>query len=352
MTGDEVNPRLGVIADTLLQGSLMANAAKALGYEVVVNTQPAKLDVTRWVGQGLVDCWLVDLDDQERWADLMDLMLEQAGVPLIFGDGTAPAKTSEEYPRWERRLFQTLIKSVGRPVVKVTIKALDTVVVERPRTSPPVPNEFRNPALQSGKARRVWVLGASAGGPAAVKAFLDMLPREVPAAFVLAQHIDPKMLEALAISLVRHNGFKVRIGRSGDPLRHGEVIVAPCEGEIAFDEEARVVVTGRPWEGPYAPSIDQVMNNVSQRFGPDAGVILFSGMGNDGSIAGPQVVARGGVVWAQTAETCAVSSQPDSARDTGCVSYSGSPENLALQLVEWVRQQLKGGPAQTAGAVH
>ena len=142
--------------------------------------------------------------------------------------------------------------------------------------------------------------------------------------------------------MVRHNSFRVRIGEQGDPLGYGNILVAPCDGEIAFDSHARVMRTGKSWDGPYAPSIDQVMNNVSLRFGSGAGAILFSGMGNDGSIAGPQVVARGGNVWAQSAETCAVSSQPDSVRDTGCVSYSGSPEHLALQLVEFVRQQIKG----------
>lgn len=348
--GEEVNPRIGVIADTFLQGSLLANAAKALGYDVVVNTQPGTLDTGKWVGTGLVECWLVDLCDQEKWAGFLDLMLERADAPLIFGDGTAPAKTSEEYPRWERRLFQTLIKSVGRPVIRVALAVPEKLPPPPPRPPVIVPAEFRLPQSPTGMARRVWVLGASAGGPAAVKAFLDALPREVPVAFVLAQHIDPKMLDALATSLVRHNGFPIHIGNAGDSLRHGEILVAPCEAEIAFDAAARVIATGKPWEGPYAPSIDQVINNVSQRFGGNAGAILFSGMGNDGSIAGPQMVARGGTVWGQTAETCAVSSQPDAARDTGCVSYSGSPEQLAQQLVEFVRQQIKGSAAATGEA--
>ncbi|MFP5384080.1 MAG: chemotaxis protein CheB [Gammaproteobacteria bacterium] len=340
-----------MIADTLLQGSLLANAAKALGYEVVVNTHPGNLDATKWIGTGLVECWLVDLDDQEKWAAFLDAMLEQSEAPLIFGDGAAPAKTSEEYPRWERRLFQTLIKSVGRPVTKVTLKALEAIAPPKERTPMVVPAEFRNVTAFAGFPTRVWVLGASAGGPAAVKLFLDALPVELPVAFVLAQHIDPKMLDALALSLVRHNSFRVRIGEQEEPLAYGNILVAPCDGEIAFDSHARVARTGKAWEGPYAPSIDQVMNNVSLRFGSGAGAILFSGMGNDGSIAGPQVVARGGNVWAQSAETCAVSSQPDSVRDTGCVSYSGSPEHLALQLVEFVRQQIKGGTMPPANVV-
>jgi chemosensory pili system protein ChpB (putative protein-glutamate methylesterase) len=337
--GEDVNPRIGVIADTLLQGSLLANAAKALGYDVVVNTQPANLDTGKWIGTGMLECWLVDLDDQEKWAEFLDLLLEQSDAPIIFGDGTAPPKTHEEYPRWERRLFQTLIKSVGRPVTRVNLKTLEQTLA-RPRSTLKIPEEFINLPLAAGVPERVWVLAASAGGPTAVKLFLDSLPRELPVAFVLAQHIDPKMLDALSTSLVRHNWFKSRIGRAGEPLRYGEVVVAPCEGEITFDESGCVVETGKPWEGPYAPSIDQVIANATKRFGAGANVIVFSGMGNDGSIAAPLLRQRGGQVWAQSAETCAVSSQADAVRDTGCVAYSGSPEELAQHLIDYVRQQL------------
>jgi hypothetical protein len=35
--GQDANPRIGVIADTLLQGNQLANAAKALGYDVVLS---------------------------------------------------------------------------------------------------------------------------------------------------------------------------------------------------------------------------------------------------------------------------------------------------------------------------
>lgn len=352
--GEAVNPRIGVISDTFLQGNQLANAARALGYEVVVSTLPANLDTGKWIGKGLVECWLLDLHDQETWAELLDTLLDQSDAPLIFGDGDAPPKTHEEYPRWERRLFQTLIKSVGKPVIASGRENLTLLerTYAKPRSTIVIPNEFKAPQVAEGIPSRVWVLGASAGGPAAVKLFLDSLPKELPVAFVLAQHIDPKMLEALANSLVRHNWFKIRVGTPGEPLRYGEIVVAPCDAEIAFDQQAKVVQTGKPWEGPYAPAIDQVIANTTARFGAGTGAILFSGMGNDGSIAAPQLKAKGGSVWAQSAESCAVSSQPDSVRDTGCVEYSGTPEQLALQLIERVRQQLRTGrpPAGVAAS--
>jgi chemosensory pili system protein ChpB (putative protein-glutamate methylesterase) len=98
----------------------------------------------------MLECWLVDLTDQEKWADLLDLMLDESEVPLIFGDGLAPAKTHEEYPRWERRLFQTLIKSVGRPVIARVALA----VPEKPAAMPKAPVTRAAGIQGPGAARR------------------------------------------------------------------------------------------------------------------------------------------------------------------------------------------------------
>lgn len=329
-------PRIGVIADSTLQGHLLSTAVKAQGFEVVVNTDPENLE-RNWFGPDRLELWMVDLSSEDRWQDFLDALLEEASAPILFCDGQAPARTAPEYPRWERRLLSKMLDYVDKPVVR---ESLETIEAERPRITIPTPTEFT--AAAGGGSQRVWVLGASLGGPAAVKLFLDCLPAQLPVAFVLAQHIDGSMLETLTKVLVRDNPFKCRVGYDGETLANGTVLIAPVDYEITFTAGGRVCSAGKEWEGPYAPSIDQVIQNASQSFGDRANAILFSGMGNDGSIAGPVMKSRGGQVWAQTAETCAVSSQPDAARETGCVGYSGSPEELALQLVEHVRQELRG----------
>lgn len=329
------SPRIGVIADNTLQGHILANAIRGQGYELAVNTAPNLLE-DRWYASGDLDLWVVDLTDEDRWNDFLDRFLEESDTPILFCDGLAPARTAEEYPRWERRLLTKMLDYVERPRIEVE---LDTLTPPTPakKIIIPTPKEFRI-APRVGSAQRVWVLGASLGGPAAVKAFLDSLPAELPVAFFLAQHIDASFVETLAGVLCRDNGFTCRVGYEGSVLEHGTVTIAPIEYEVIFSETGVITSTGKDWEGPYAPSIDQAVDNVSQRYGANAGAILFSGMGNDGSIAAKKMKQRGGVIWAQTAETCACSSQPDSVRETGCVSYSGSPEQLALALVEQVRR--------------
>ncbi|MDX1802602.1 MAG: chemotaxis protein CheB [Alcanivorax sp.] len=329
--------RVGVIADNTLQGHLLSTAVRTQGYPVVVSTDPDSLE-SRWLAEGALDLWVVDLSSEDRWQEFLDHLLENATAPILFSDGQAPARTDESYPRWERRLLTKLVGYIGKPAVEERLETLPT------RPAPrviPTPKEFTAIAA-SDRPQRVWVLGASLGGPAAVKLFLDCLPDNLPVAFILAQHIDGSFLEPLCGILGRDSPICCRVGYDGEVLRHGELVIAPVEYAVKFRHDGRIIGTGQPWEGPYAPSIDQVLQHAGEGFGKACGTILFSGMGNDGAIAAPRLAAMGCPVWAQTADTCAVSSQPDSVRDTGCVSFSGSPEQLALQLVDRVRREVAG----------
>ncbi|EKF72945.1 protein-glutamate methylesterase [Alcanivorax hongdengensis A-11-3] len=326
--------RVGVIADDTLQGHLLATAIRGQGYPVVVSTDPESLE-DRWLEEGALDLWVVDLSSEDRWQSFLDHLLEDAAAPILFCDGQAPARTADHYPKWERRLVTKLVGYIGKPQVKVRLDSLPA------RSAPviPTPREFK--AIRpADRPQRVWVLGASLGGPAAVKQFLDCLPANLPVAFILAQHIDAGFLDTLCGVLSRDNPLTCRVGYDGEVLRHGELLIAPVDYAVSFRHDGRVQTTGQAWEGPYAPSIDQVLQHAGEGFGRACGAILFSGMGNDGAIAAPRLAAMGCPVWAQTADTCAVSSQPDSVRETGCVSYSGSPEQLALQLVERVRREV------------
>ncbi|MEE3320715.1 MAG: chemotaxis protein CheB [Pseudomonadota bacterium] len=338
--------RVGVIADSTLQGHLLSSAVKAQGYRVVVNTDPGNLE-TRWYRDDALDLWVVDLSSEDRWQDFLDTLLEEASAPILFCDGQAPSRTDAGYPRWERRLVTKVVDYIGKPQVQ---ERLDIIPQRTPKARIPEPREFQS-IMPANRPQRVWVLGASLGGPAAVKEFLDCLPANLPVAFVLAQHIDASFLETLCSVLSRDNNISCKVGVDGEALRHGEVAIAPVEYAVSFRHDGRIQSTGQDWEGPYAPSIDQVIQQVSDGFGQQAGgAILFSGMGNDGAIAAPRLAATGRPVWAQSSDTCACSSQPDSVRETGCVSFSGSPEQLAQQLVEQVRRELNNAESLTPDA--
>lgn len=328
------NPRIGVVSDSNLQRLALAQTVKGHGYELSFNTSPERLD-EKTLDEAELDAWVVDMQDEDD--AFLDRLLDHTAAPILFGLEEAPPQGARNYPRWERRVFVKLKETVGEPVQDEKLDELEqqTEVPVQPVDLPPEIQAYHPDGLEL-----VCVLAASLGGPAAVKEFLDSLPKGLPVAFVLAQHIDERMQETLTRVLVRHNGIPCKIAEGGDRLRAGELLIAPVASEIDFGPDGEVIYRNMKWDGPYAPSIDQVIANVTRRFGNRAGALIFSGMGGDGSISGPQLEEAGGFIWAQTAETSACASQPDSMRATGVVTFNGSPKELAAHLVEHVRQRI------------
>lgn len=333
MTAEAANPQLGVIADSTLLRHVVCKAVRAAGYEIAHTLPPERVD-DAMINDSGVDLWLVEIEDEDQWADFSIHIIEVSKVPVLMGNGYAPAVTDIKYPRWERRIYSKIKDLVGLPpAAKATLTEEDFTATQEaaPFALPP---ELLGRESVGEPAKHIWVLGASLGGPKAVKEFLDALPEGLPMAFVIAQHIDAGFQKTLEQVWSRNSNFEFIDPRPGNVIANGQIVIAPVEQVMRITSESVIELVPEQWEGPYSPSIDQVMNDMFDRFGPRTGAILFSGMGNDGAIAGPRMRKAGLQVWAQSADTCGSSSMPDSARDTGCVTFSGSPRELAGQLVQ------------------
>lgn len=330
--------RIAVIADTSLQRHVLQQALVNNGYQVVLNSDPLRL-APEMLQDCQTDLWLVDLDQVED-SPLVDDLIERATAPVLFGEGRAPERNSENYPRWERRLFGKLKRLVGDPAQAVG-PSLDALLEETQRPNRiELPQTLAETPLKSGEvADQVWLLAASLGGPAAVKAFLDALPGGLPIGFIYAQHIDAGFEAMLPQAVGRHSQWHVNVARDASAVRCGEVVVAPTANELGFCDDGLMHMSSRSWPEPYSPSIDQMMLNLGRQFGSRCGVIAFSGMGSDGSAAAAYVVRQGGLIWTQGAESCACPSMPDSLREGGYSSYSGDPRELAVALVNHLAAQ-------------
>lgn len=329
--------RIAVIADTSLQRHVLQQALLSNGYQVVLNSDPARLEPEIILSCD-TDLWLVDLAQAED-SPLVDELIERASAPVLFGEGHAPERSSENYPRWERRLFGKLKRLVGDPT-KAVGPSLDALLEETQRPGRvELPAALADTPLRAGPADQVWLLAASLGGPSAVKAFLDALPGGLPIGFIYAQHIDSSFEAMLPQAVGRHSQWHVTTARDAEAVRYGEVIVAPVSNELGFTEDGLMHVSNHGWPEPYSPSIDQMMLNLGRQYGNRCGVIAFSGMGSDGSAAAAYVVRQGGLIWTQRAESCTCPSMPDCMREGGYSSFNGDPRELATALVNHLAEQ-------------
>ena len=328
------------------------------------------------------DVLLIDIaEDSDDEFDLIDTISDQTDIPMLLNDsGAKGIDVTSSGDIWAKKLAQKLMALAGadntnasssaveelpyplsskKPTVSIVTEAMESKdaatggndlnmesdvasVASMDGTTPAIhiAEAGETSGASAGASTKVtdkpdlnvWVLGASLGGPQAVRQFLTTISEDLPVAFILAQHIGANHINLLAEQLNRVTAFTVIPGKNGHRLRHGEVILTPADKEISFTDDGYLALKPAQPGAIYSPSIDNVMVVVAKAFGEKAGTIVFSGMGDDGAHGVEAIAEHNGIVWAQDIASCVVSSMPDHARKTGKVSFSATPEKLAEQL--------------------
>jgi chemosensory pili system protein ChpB (putative protein-glutamate methylesterase) len=301
------------------------------------------------------DVLLIDLDEEvERSPEMLDALMERALVPVLFNDGVQGRLDFPDSDHtWQHRLVEKVMLVARRSMDDSSRAEVAYAKAAIPKRFPATAQQRAGATLPETRAAdAIWVLGASVGGPQAVKAFLSALPAELAVAFILVQHIGSPFVSFLARQLDKASSMNVIPAREGLRLSPRQVVVAPVEEALTVGLDGHLKLQAIAEQGSYRPSINAIMVHVAERFGDRAGAIVFSGMGDDGTRGCKAIAARGGVVWAQDAESCFISSMPDHARATGLVSFSASPEILAQELVGYLaRSGIESGEKNTDGRV-
>lgn len=370
--------RVAILSDSDTQRVNLKQLLENSGLRVVENELVNERSVRR-IGRFDVDVLLVDLDENsDHEFDFLDDLLDSP-LPILFNDGHATRmRAAQRRGDWGRNLARKL-ENVAReagtytpPPTEVVDEAIDQAVASSVESK--IADD--NPLLDAGEkafyaeaqhldalieeqiresqaeiqaepdvrpeaeaAVDVWVLGASIGGPQSVKRFLAAVKEPMPLAFVLAQHIGENFVSLLARQLDKITAMSVMPAQEGHLLRHNDVVIAPVGQRVVINKHGIIELKPLNYESIYSPSIDAVMTDVCLRYGTHTSSIMFSGMGNDGVRGSQLIAARGGHVWAQDAESCVISSMPDSSRRAGIVSYTGTPEQLAQRVIDYFRGQ-------------
>ncbi len=355
MQTENLHPHIGVISDCALQRHTIQKALSNYGLPIALSCDPSLFPSQSADKIQQVACWILVLEDEDFESDEITALIEQTEIPVLFGLGKAPNKYDELYISWERRLFGKLEELVGQlnifesessvlsladhkePVEKnlpaSSVKGLSSgealYISQQRKLANTNSSRLREPASE------IWILAASLGGPSAVKSFLDLIPQNIKASFLYAQHIDAHFSHVLTQVLGRHAKLDLLALENGYPLYDGEVRVIPVDREVKFDS-FHGHITEEPWQGPYGPSIDHLLKNAVAGFGSKCHLIVFSGMGNDSAMMAQAMQKSGCQIWTQSPDTCASASMPQTIIDMKCSNFTSTPEGLAEALIKRV----------------
>ncbi|MBI3351476.1 MAG: chemotaxis response regulator protein-glutamate methylesterase [Nitrospirae bacterium] len=167
----------------------------------------------------------------------------------------------------------------------------------------------------------IIALGASTGGPEALRQVLEVLPPNTPPV-ILTLHMPEKFTKSFADRLNKICQIRVKEAEDGDSVMTGHCLVAPggyhmvlvrsgARYQVRLNQEDKV-----QWQ---RPSVDVMFNSVAKCAGRNAVGVIFTGMGKDGAEGLLEMKRAGAYTIAQDEESCVVYGMPQEAVKTGAV---------------------------------
>jgi two-component system chemotaxis response regulator CheB len=189
---------------------------------------------------------------------------------------------------------------------------------------------------------RIVAIGASTGGPQALRTILVQLRADFPAPILCVQHISEGFLGGLVEWLGNQCALAVKIAQSGEkPL--AATVYFPQEGtHLEIDKSGRLVCSHKAPIGGHRPSVTATFRAVADYCGEAAIGILLTGMGSDGATGMQDICEAGGITIAQNEETSVVFGMPKQAIALGAAKYVLPVNKIALMLPELLEASRRG----------
>ncbi|HEU4389790.1 MAG TPA: chemotaxis response regulator protein-glutamate methylesterase [Blastocatellia bacterium] len=230
-------------------------------------------------------------------------------------------------------------------IQKVRAAARSTVVSpSEPPTAPEKPKKSKPVAEFDVASGKIVAIGASSGGPNALRYVLPRIPPDFGAGIVIVQHLPESFTGIMAKWLDEICQVEVKEAKAGDLILPGRVLIAPGNMHLKVKKGREgnfIVLEHTAPVGGHMPSVDVFFRSVAQEYGSRATAVIMTGMGSDGADAIGEVKRAGGLTLAQDKASCAIFGMPKAAIDRGHVDRVVSLNELADYLISVVGRYSK-----------
>jgi two-component system chemotaxis response regulator CheB len=289
-----------------------------------------------------------------------DLIVMDLQMPVMDGYGAIeqimsmrPTPIVVLSSRATRNQMQTAFEAIRRGALEVLPKPEDTTSWHQlaetlPETvraiieaqSQPRPRRPRRTAqeellLTTAPQELRWVaIGASTGGPAAVRELLVNVPADAPVGFAIVQHIASGFELGFSDWLNSQLPFDVRLAKDGEVLRKGTVRLAPGGSHLRFDPGGVLRLdTISPARRGHKPSADDLFFSCAESCPREVAGVLMTGMGADGVDGLLALRKAGGLTMVQDEASSVVFGMPRVALEKHAADVALPPQGLARTLI-------------------
>lgn len=175
-------------------------------------------------------------------------------------------------------------------------------------------------------------IGASTGGPMAIKSILEGLPADYPLPIICVLHISQGFLPEMITWLSAHVRLKVLVAPAAETPQPGFIYFPPEDRHLTLDRSGRFFHdSGMPRE-LHRPSIDVTFHSLASVSKARALGVLLTGMGRDGAAGLLAMRQAGAETIAQDKESCVVWGMPAEAVKLDAAKHVLSLNEIAIRL--------------------
>jgi two-component system chemotaxis response regulator CheB len=257
----------------------------------------------------------------------------EPGAPNVFR--LLEAGAVDVYPK-PRDIIKSDLQKLGAELAR-KIRILAGVRVYRRSNngvSRPAPKPIIRPRPHV--ALNMVTIGASTGGPQALRTLLSHLPKGFPLPVVCVQHIGASFLVAMVTWLAEVCPLPVRTATQSEIPQAGVVYFAPDDAHLILDQHGRFDLSQAPPCDGHRPSATVTMHAAARCFGGGTVGVLLTGMGRDGAAGMVDIATAGGITIAQDEASCVVYGMPGQAVALGAVHHILPLEEIAPMLTALV----------------
>jgi two-component system chemotaxis response regulator CheB len=184
------------------------------------------------------------------------------------------------------------------------------------------------------------VIGASAGGTAALQKILPFLPADFPLPIVIVQHLHPLQDGAAIIYYSGGCALVVKDADEKELVRSGFVYFAPPNYHLLIENDHTFSLSVDAKIHFTRPSVDVLFESAADAYGADLIGVILSGANQDGAAGLLRIKQRGGVTVVQDLQDAEVSYMPNAAIETANPDHILAADGICNFLIELTKYRV------------
>lgn len=187
-------------------------------------------------------------------------------------------------------------------------------------------------------------IGASTGGPQALRDVLSIVGPKIKVPVFITQHMPKAFTAVLAEHLSKTARKLVVEGRDGMPVKANGIYLAPGDFHMTVRRTGTGVVLGldqRPPENYCRPAVDPLFRSGASVYGDAALAVILTGMGHDGRDGAGEFAKVGARILVQDEASSVVWGMPGSVAEAGFADQIKPLNQMGTTIMNIVTKEIQ-----------